>query len=73
MGGSEFGAIDISGAVWVKSSYSGGDGACVEVARIPGGAVAVRDSKDVSRTPLRLSVGQWSAFQRGIAHGVLPA
>ena len=39
--------IDLSLAVWRKSSYSNGSGgACVEVARNLPGIVAVRDSKD---------------------------
>jgi hypothetical protein len=34
-------------AQWRKSSYSGSNGGnCVEVARNPGGIIAVRDSKD---------------------------
>lgn len=31
--------------MWRKSTYSGKDGNCVEVARLDGSAVAVRDSK----------------------------
>ncbi|MFE5302143.1 DUF397 domain-containing protein [Streptomyces sp. NPDC056632] len=35
--------------VWRKSSYSGGEGECVEIAGVPSwGGVAVRDSKNPS-------------------------
>ncbi|MFI0942485.1 DUF397 domain-containing protein [Streptomyces sp. NPDC021020] len=35
-----------AGLAWVKSSYSGNNGDCVEVATLPDGTRAVRDSKD---------------------------
>jgi hypothetical protein len=45
---------------WVKSSYSGGQSAnCVEVAALPGGGRAVRDSKDPAGVVLLLSPAQW--------------
>jgi Domain of unknown function (DUF397) len=37
--------IDLSRAVWRKSSYSGQSGNCVEVARNLPAHVAIRDSK----------------------------
>lgn len=39
------GIMDLSGATWRKSSHSGANGNCVELAALPG-AVGVRDSKD---------------------------
>ena len=45
---------------WVKSSYSGGQSAnCVEIAALPGGGRAVRDSKDPAGVVLLLSPAQW--------------
>ena len=41
--------IDLSCAEWHKSSYSGQDGNCVEVARNLPALVAVRDSKAPDR------------------------
>ena len=32
--------------IWRKSSYSGKEGNCVEIALLPGGAAALRDSLD---------------------------
>jgi hypothetical protein len=50
--------------VWVKSSYSAGDGGqCVEVARTAG-AVHIRDSKRTPGPVLTVSPTQWTAFVR---------
>ena len=50
-------------ARWVKSSYSGPTGGnCVEVARIGGGLVAVRDSQRAAGPALVFPVRVWSAF-----------
>ncbi|WP_411146427.1 DUF397 domain-containing protein [Streptomyces sp. x-80] len=56
-------AVDLVGAVWRKSSYTAGNGNCVEVAGIPGDAgIAVRDSKNVDIPAARVSRQAWSAF-----------
>ncbi|MEW1828519.1 DUF397 domain-containing protein [Streptomyces sp. NPDC088196] len=54
--------------VFVKSSYSGGDAGqqCVEVALNSPGAVAVRDSKDVDGSILRLTRTAWATFTRDL-------
>ena len=44
---------------WRKSSYSGGDGNCVEVARNIPATVAVRDSKYPHGPILRFTTGEW--------------
>jgi hypothetical protein len=62
--------VDLSRAVWQKSSYSGGNGGqCVEVARNLRGIVAVRDSKDPDGPRLVFPAGQWRAFVDGVRHG----
>jgi len=38
-------ARDLHGVVWHKSSHSNSQGACMEFARLPGGDVAVRNSR----------------------------
>jgi len=49
--------------VWHTSSYSGGNGACVEVAPAPDG-VLVRDTKDRHGTALAVPVTAWRTFLR---------
>ena len=57
--------MDITGARWRTSSFSGengnGDG-CVEVAFLPADRVAVRDTKDRARVPHLHSTAGWRAF-----------
>jgi Domain of unknown function (DUF397) len=55
--------IDLSRAVWQKSSRSGGNGGqCVEVARNLPGIVAVRDSKDPDGGVLVAGHDKWRGF-----------
>lgn len=59
-----------SNLTWVKSSYSGGQGGnCVEVATLPGGGRAVRDSKDPQRPALRFTAAEWGAFTASVCGG----
>ncbi|MFD8701215.1 DUF397 domain-containing protein [Kitasatospora sp. NPDC059648] len=57
------------GPGWRKSSHSGGQGACVEIAGPAAGAVAVRDSKDPDGPQLRFSTEAWNAFASAAAAG----
>jgi hypothetical protein len=59
---------DLPEQAWHKSSYSNGQGDCIEVAHLEGG-VATRDSKDPSGPALRFSADGWGAFIRGLAEG----
>jgi hypothetical protein len=62
--------MDTRGAQWRKSSYSGDNGgACVEVARNPPGAVAVRDSKDREGPVLAFAPADWEAFTAAVRAG----
>jgi hypothetical protein len=48
---------------WRTSSFSGENGgSCVEVAPLPDGGVAVRDTKDRSRAPHQHTTAAWQAF-----------
>ncbi|MGK8486070.1 DUF397 domain-containing protein [Nocardia asiatica] len=49
-------------AKWFKSSHSGADKACVEVAFLEGGHVGVRDSKNPIGPALVFTPGEWDAF-----------
>ena len=60
--------IDLSNLRWFKSSASA-SGACVEVAHLPGGGVAVRDSKDRSKVPHVYTRREWEAFVIGVKNG----
>jgi Domain of unknown function (DUF397) len=54
--------MDITGATWRKSSYSGGaSGNCVEVAAADR-TVAIRDSKDPNGSMLAFSPHEWQRF-----------
>ncbi|MFF7340127.1 DUF397 domain-containing protein [Streptomyces sp. NPDC008163] len=52
---------------WRRSSYSTGMNNCVETAPSGSGRLlAVRDSKDVARTPLEFSTTAWTSFVSGL-------
>ena len=59
---------DLTGARWIKSLFCSADG-CVEVAHLPGGQVALRDSKDVGKAAHVFDRGEWSAFLAGVKNG----
>ena len=53
---------------WFKSSASSAAG-CVEIAHLPEGGVAVRDSKDRSKTPHVFNRHEWECFLIGAKNG----
>lgn len=55
-----------SRASWRRSSHSGANGDCVEVARPALGLIAVRDSKDPDGPRLAFTPGQWTAFTTAV-------
>jgi len=62
--------VGLDGAIWRKSSYSGGNGgACVEVARNLPEVVGVRDSKDPDGAALAFAPDEWEAFTAGVRGG----
>ena len=59
---------EFTNARWFKSSASSVTG-CVEVAQLPNGLVALRDSKDVSKAPHVFNRREWTAFLTGVRNG----
>ena len=65
-------APNLDDLAWRKSSFSGSGGnstGCVEVAPLPDGGIAVRDTKDRSRAMHRHSAPAWRAFLTGVRAG----
>ena len=54
---------------WRKSTRSSGNAACIEVADLPHGARAVRDSKNPSGATLMFTATGWAAFTTGVRAG----
>ncbi|GAA3827437.1 DUF397 domain-containing protein [Streptomyces phyllanthi] len=54
---------------WTKSSYSAGNGACVEVKSPVTAALAVRDSKVTEGPTLAFPATAWNAFVAGVNRG----
>lgn len=59
---------DLTNAQWIKSRFCSADG-CVEVAHLPGGNVALRDSKDVGKAAHVFDREEWFAFIAGAKNG----
>ncbi|WP_040781747.1 DUF397 domain-containing protein [Nocardia pneumoniae] len=57
---------ELSGAKWFKSVRSGEADACVEVAWLEAGHVAVRDSKNPTGPALIFTPTEWDAFTAGV-------
>ena len=51
-----------------RSTFCGG-GTCIEVAPLPDGTVALRDSKDLTVPEHRYTPEEWSAFVQGVKAG----
>lgn len=65
---------DLFGAVWRKSTRSGGNGGnCVEVADNLPGLVALRDSKDPAGGTLVTTPANWTAFLTAVKNDELNA
>lgn len=62
--------LDLSRAVWFKSSFSNGQGGnCVEVTTNLPSIVAVRHSKNPDGPKLVFTPDEWRAFVAGVAAG----
>ncbi|MEX0171982.1 DUF397 domain-containing protein [Streptomyces sp. LMG1-1-1.1] len=56
---------------WTKSSYSGGNGACVEVKSPVVASIAVRDSKAPEGPSISFGPGSWNAFVGEVSAGAI--
>ncbi|MFI9330426.1 DUF397 domain-containing protein [Kitasatospora sp. NPDC052868] len=61
--------VDLSGARWRKSTYSNGQGGCVEVADGHSGIMPVRDSKDPEGPVLVFPLDAWRSFIADVRAG----
>ena len=59
---------DVFNAEWITSRFCN-NSACVQIAHLPGGMVAVRDSKDTARPPHVFDREEWAAFIAGAKAG----
>ena len=61
--------VDLTGAVFHKSTRSSADGDCVEVADNLHNVVAVRDSKNPDEATLTFTSTAWSSFVAEVKAG----
>ncbi|MFC5723770.1 DUF397 domain-containing protein [Streptomyces gamaensis] len=62
-------ATDLRGVVWRKSRHSNSQGSCVEFAKLPGGAVAVRNSRFPDGPALVYTPAEIEAMLLGVKDG----
>ncbi|WP_413801170.1 DUF397 domain-containing protein [Streptomyces iranensis] len=64
--------VNLTHAAWRTSSYTAGNGNCVEVAPIPGtSGIAVRDSKNREYPAARFTGPAWATFAAAAGDGTL--
>jgi hypothetical protein len=68
-GNGDFVAASELCARWVKSSFSGPQGNCVEVAQMDDGSVAIRNSRQPAGPALVFTAAEWDAFLTGARAG----
>ncbi|MGW0583936.1 DUF397 domain-containing protein [Streptomyces sp. NPDC002920] len=58
---------------WIKSKHSAADGNCVEVAALPNGGIAMRNSRDPEGPALIYTADEIAAFLAGVKDGEFDA
>lgn len=67
--------MDLTSAVWRKSSYGEGDGGSIEIAFVPGSkegsdhVIAMRDGSNPDGPALIFTPDEWRAFTAGVNDG----
>lgn len=59
----------LQGIIWRKSRYSNPSGNCVELAELPDGGIAVRNSRHPSGPALIYTRAELAAFVHGVKKG----
>jgi hypothetical protein len=62
-------ATELTDVTWQKSTHSNPNGACVEVAHLPGGDIAVRNSRVPDGPALVYTPAEIAAFLAGAKGG----
>ncbi len=60
---------DLAGAAWVKSSFSGNNGGCVEAAALDDGRIAVRNSNHPDQGVVLFTRAEMDAWIKGVKAG----
>ena len=60
---------DLATAAWVKSSFSGNNGVCVEAAALDDGRIAVRNSNHPSEGVVFFTRAEMDAWIKGVKAG----
>lgn len=61
-------ALDLTGLTWLSAPGSDATDR-LEIAKLPGGAVAMRNPADPNGTVLRYTAAEWEAFTLGVRDG----
>ncbi|MER7464082.1 DUF397 domain-containing protein [Streptomyces sp. NPDC097981] len=62
-------AAELDGVTWQKSRHSNSQGSCVEFAKLPGGAVAMRNSRFPEGPALVYTPAEIEALLLGVKDG----